>query len=170
MRTIAAPLLPVLFLFLSLACTAARAAECGDVVGGGDGIKTSDALAVLREAVGLDSNLTCVAPASQYSRMRVYGFDGCSRTTFRASTGETMAADEGKYSAYVEFPRDSVQWVEVTACGVTDRFDGPFTIPRERLLSVEVLLLDPIWLGYTCDDIVTYITMIDEGPRPGGNL
>lgn len=155
---------------LLVAGGAARAADCGDVIGGGDGVKTSDALAVLRKSVGQPVSLQCEAPESQYSRIRVYGLEGCPSTKFEASTGETLTASEGNYSSYIEFPQDSVSWVEVTACGETIRFDGPFTIPRERLLHAEILLLDPIWFGYTCDDIVVYVTLIDDGPRPGGNL
>ncbi len=155
--------------FLLTTTVAARAADCGDVIGGGDGVKTSDALAVLRKSVGQPVSLQCEASESQYSKIRVYGLEGCSSTKFKASTGETVTATEGNYSSYIEFPHDSVSWVEVTACGETVRFDGPFTIPRERMLHAEILLLDPIWLGYTCDDIVVYVTLIDDGPRPGGN-
>lgn len=161
--------LTTLVLVLATAC-GADAAECGDVIGGGDGVKTSDALAVLRKSVGQPVGLQCEAPESQYSRIRVYGLDGCASTKFQASSGETITASEGQYSSYVEFPHDSVSWVEVTACGETVRFDGPFTIPRERLLHAEILLLDPLWFGYTCDDIVVYVTLVDDGPRPGGNL
>jgi hypothetical protein len=157
------------FAAVLLTAASAYADVCGDVDDSGE-LSASDALRVLRGAVGLPVNLICEATAeSQFSKVRVHGFDLCPDTKFKSSTGEILTVSGTGYSAYVEFPHDSVQWVEVTACGYTDRFNGPFTIPRERMLHVEVLLLDPIWQGYTCDDLVTYITLIDDGPRPGGN-
>ena len=157
---------------LMFAATASPAfAVCGDV--NGDGNRTaSDALMVLMSSTGQSLDLVCETAAveSQYSRIRVYGLEGCSSTKYKASTGEVFTASGGQLGDYVEFKHDSIQWVEATACGETIRFDGPFTIPRERKLRVEILLLDPIWLGGTCDDIYFYITLVDEGPRAGGNL
>jgi hypothetical protein len=78
----------------ALSAGVSLAAACGDVVGSGDGVKTSDALAVLRRSVGQSVSLTCESPQSQYSRVRVHGLDGCSDTKFKASTGETLTASE----------------------------------------------------------------------------
>ena len=146
-------------------------AVCGDVTGD-DAVRTSDALAVLKSAVGQSIQLTCkteVEPVVlRHSRGRLFNGFGCpsgsDRAELRTDEGQFFAVDSpGAYSSYQTLNTSQVAGVTYEQCGLSVRFPGPLTVAPERKFSVQVLALEDTLYGPD----TFFLAVFDEGPRSG---
>ena len=129
-------------LLLALLSAARAFALCGDVTGDQKRL-ASDALAVLRSAVGQNVELVCEAGPT---RLRFYNDFTCGTPT---STSEarfndfTFVAEGGTLSDYQEIDRTEIDAIEIDMCGGTYHFPGPIVLPAGRPLTFYMALLDP---------------------------
>jgi hypothetical protein len=135
-------------------------AVCGDVTGD-DQKTTTDALAVLRSAVGQNVNLVC---DDGPSRLRYYNAFECSSGSDISTlefNGYEFSADAYEYSPYEFVDRTSIDTFHVELCGTDYYFDGPTYLPRNRSIFFYVVLADPE--VYTTVEDPAFLVLLDEG-------
>jgi hypothetical protein len=154
------------FLVLALTLpTADAAALCGDVTGD-DARSASDALAVLRAAVGQQVDLVC--KEERPSRLQYYNDFTCnsgSSVSEARFNGLTFEADAGEVSGYQVVDRDQVDSIELDVCGGTFTFPGPINLPRNREITFFMALLDPDFYEFPGIDVPAQIVFFDDGAR-----
>lgn len=156
---------------LSLALFAATdaVAVCGDV--NGDGQKSAtDALAVLRSAVGDPVELVCAGEGA--SDLRFYNDFSCgsgSSVSEARFNGFTFSADAGEVSAYQSVDLAAIDTVEIDLCGGTYYFDGPIALSPGRAITFYMALLDPAIYQFPGVDVPAMFVLYDDG-APAGAL
>ena len=149
------PLLLVTSLILALFTSQHALALCGDVTG--DGARSaSDALAVLRSAVGQPVDLVC--EDSGPSKLRYYNDFTCqsgssvSQATFN---GLTFEADAGATSDYQTVDLTEISTIEISLCGGTYNFAGPLNLPPNRAITFFMVFADPAVYAFGACSITT---------------
>jgi len=149
---------------LALALLAPRHASalCGDVTG--DGLrKSSDALAVLKSAVGLEVDLICSDTGP--SMLRYYNTFTCQSGSSVAQAkfnGFTFNAGAQQFSAYQSVDRTTINAIEITLCAQTYEFAGPLNLPPNRKLSFFMILADPDVYDFGVE-VPAFFVAYDEG-------
>jgi hypothetical protein len=129
-------------LLLALLPAARSFALCGDVTGDQKRL-ASDALAVLRSAVGQNVDLICETGPT---RLRFYNDFTCGSASSTAAArlnGFQFSADGGELSDYQDVDRVEIDTIEIDTCGGTYHFPGPIVLPPGRALTFYMALLDP---------------------------
>lgn len=157
------PLAMILVLF----CAADAAAVCGDVTG--DGVKTAtDALAVLRSAVGDPIELICTGEGP--SDLRFYNDFSCgsgSSLSQARFNGLTFSADAGEASPYQSVDRSAIDAIEIDLCGDTFYFPGPIYLSPGRALTFFMALLDPVVYQFPGIEVPAMFVLYDDGVPAG---
>lgn len=142
-------------------------ALCGDVSGDGEKSAT-DALMVLRSAVGDPVELTCAGEGP--SDLRFYNDFSCgsgssvSQATFN---GFTFSADAGQTSEYQSVDRTEIDSIEIDLCGGSYFFSGPISLSPGRALTFYMALLDPAVYQFPGVDVPALLVMYDDGAPAG---
>jgi len=156
---------------LVLVCLSATGAlaVCGDVTG--DGAKTAtDALAVLRSAVGDPVELVCTGEGP--SDLRFYNDFSCGSGSSMSEArfnGFTFSADAGEVSDYQSVDREAIDTIEIDLCGGTYAFSGPIYLPPGRALTFYMAILDPAVYEFPGVDVPAMFVIYDDG-APAGSL
>ena len=138
-------------------------AVCGDVTGDGQKSAT-DALAVLRSAVGQPVELTCAGEGP--SKLRFYNDFSCtsgSSVSEARFNGLTFSADAGVVSEYQIVDREQIDTIEIDLCGSTFSFAGPVDLPPDRGITFLMALLDPAIYSVPGVDTPAYLVLYDDG-------
>lgn len=148
-------------LALSLFAAGNASAICGDVTG--DGKKnTSDALAVLRSAVGQPVDLMCESGPSLVSYYNDFKCGVDDTTPGTASFGgHDFEADPYGSSPYQEVSLTTLANIMVSDCNGDYEFPGPIYLPPNRKISFFVIIADPDY--YDFSDFPAFITFYDDG-------
>jgi len=111
----------------------------------GDGqLTATDALTVLRAAVGQSSNLVCAGDGP--SQLRYYNDFSCqsgSSVSQATVNGLSFEADAGAFSDYQTTDLTTIDTVEIDLCGTIYDFTGPVYLPPDRSMTFWMVLLDP---------------------------
>jgi hypothetical protein len=142
-------------------------ALCGDV--NGDGQKSAtDALAVLRSAVGDPVELTCVGEGP--SDLRFYNDFLCSSGSSVSEArfnGLKFSADAGEVSAYQSVDLTEIVDIEIDLCGGTYYFAGPISVSPGRALTFYMAFLDPAVYQFPGVEVPALFVMYDDGVPAG---
>jgi len=157
------PLLLITSLILALFAPQHALALCGDVTG--DGARSaSDALAVLRSAVGQPVDLICEDGGP--SKLRYYNDFACqsgssvSQATFN---GLTFEADSAATSDYQTVDLTQINGIEISLCGGTYNFAGPLNLPPNRAITFFMVFADPAVYAFgTCSVTTSTACSFDE--------
>lgn len=157
--------------FVFIVCIASNTwALCGDVTG--DGTRSaSDALAVLRVAVGEPDTLVCTSESP--SRLRYYNnflCDGGGTTSTVKFNGFTFQASSGTNSDYQTVTLNDIGNIEVNICGAVYNFPGTIHLPANRSLSFWVVMLDPAVYQFPNIVAPAQFVVADEGLDPSASL
>ncbi len=141
-------------------------AICGDVTG--DGLRlATDALVVLRAAVGQQVNLTCENPPDDGpSSLRFLNELTCnsgSSVSEARFNGFTFMADANEVSAYQSVDRVQIDSVEIDLCGLLFVYPGPMDLPPNRSITFYQVLLDPAVYSFPGIDIPGQFVLVDDG-------
>jgi len=154
--------LAISLVFVLLLADEARAL-CGDVTD--DGKRTaSDALAVLRVAVGQPDTLVCAGEGP--SRLRYYNDFQCGGevATSTASFNDfTFQADSGATSDYQSVDLTEISAIDIDLCGGLFAFDGPIHLPPDRSITFWMLLLDPAVYQFPGIEVPAQLVLADDG-------
>ena len=154
--------LAISLVFVLLLADEARAL-CGDVTD--DGKRTaSDALAVLRVAVGQPDNLVCAGEGP--SRLRYYNDFQCggqAATSTASFNSLTFQADSGAASDYQIVDLTEISAVEIDLCGGVFAFDGPIFLPLDRSITFWMVLLDPAVYQFPGIEVPAQLILTDDG-------
>jgi len=150
-----------------IAAPAMSHAVCGDV-NGDDSRTASDALAVLKSAVGQNVDLECTADPLRPSQVRLYNAFNCASGSDNAiletDHGQDWSANNtDSYSGYQVVEESLIEGINYKQCGENIRFEGPVSVPPERRIVFFVVAAHPDFYG----EDYYYLMMIDEGPRDG---
>jgi hypothetical protein len=138
-------------------------ALCGDVTGD-NARSASDALAVLRSAVGQEVDLIC---ESGPSKLRYYNDFTCqsgssvSQTTFN---GLEFEADGGATSDYQSVDLAQINNIEIALCGGTYSFPGPINLPPNRAITFLMVFADPAVYDFGGDQPAFFVLSDDGAP------
>jgi hypothetical protein len=138
-------------------------AVCGDVTGDGKPTAT-DALAVLRVAVGQPSNLVCAGEGP--SRLRYYNDFSCNSGSSLSQAkinGLTFEADAATFSDYQTTALTELTDIEIDLCASVYAFTGPVHLPPDRSLTFLMVLLDPAVYQFPGVNVPAYFIMTDDG-------
>lgn len=160
-------------LALALLVPRHASAVCGDVTGDGQK-KASDALAVLKSAVGQDIALVCsdTGPSS----LRYFNNFTCQSGSSVAQAkfnGFTFSAGAQQFSAYQSVDRTTINAIEITLCTQKYNFAGPLNLPPNRKLSFYMILADPDVYDFGVDVPAFFVIYDDGAPAAavaGGDL
>lgn len=155
---------------LALLCTTDALALCGDV--NGDGKKSAtDALAVLRSAVGDPVELTCAGEGP--SDLRFYNDFSCgsgSSVSQARFNGFTFSADAGETTQYQSVDRTDIDNIEIDLCDGTYFFQGPINLSPGRALTFYMALLDPAVYQFPGVDVPAMFVIYDDGVPAGAAM
>ena len=128
---------------LAMSMAASAQAVCGDVTGDQEKT-TSDALAVLRSAVGQQVALVCDEGPSRIRFSNATLCNGDSQATL-SFNGLEFSADYGPPTEYQVVDRPSIDNVQATICGGQAQFsfEGPFHLPRNRSITAFLVIGHP---------------------------
>jgi hypothetical protein len=149
-------------LAIVLASAQGAVAVCGDV-NGDEKKTTTDALAVLRSAVGQNVNLVC---DDGPSRLRYYNAFNCSAGSDISTlefNGYDFSADAFSYSPYEVVDRMTIDNFHVELCGGDYYFDGPSYLPRNRSIYIYMVLADPEVYDFPDVEVPAFLVLFDEG-------
>jgi hypothetical protein len=141
------------------------AALCGDVTGD-DARSASDALAVLRSAVGQQVELVC--KEDRPSQVRYFNDFSCNSGNNLSEArfnGFTFEADAGEQSEPQVVDRETVDTIELDVCGGVYSFPGPIPLARNRQITFFMALLDPNFYQFPGVDVPAQIVFFDDGAR-----
>jgi hypothetical protein len=168
-RTTLARLLNSFVSSLALFLAADAWAVCGDV--NGDGQKSAtDALAVLRSAVGDPVELVCAGEGP--SDLRFYNDFSCgsgSSVSEARFNGFTFSADAGQTTVYQSVELAAIDTIEIDLCGGTYYFEGPISLPPGRAMTFYMAILDPEVYQFPGVDVPAMFVLYDDG-APAGSL
>jgi hypothetical protein len=157
-------------LLLTLFVATDAGALCGDVTGDGQKSAT-DALAVLRSAVGDPVELTCAGEGP--ADLRFYNDFSCnsgSSVSEAHFNGFTFSADAGQTSAYQSVDRTDISAIEIDLCGGTYAFDGPIYLPPGRALTFYMAILDPTIYQFPGVETPAMFVLYDDGAPAASSL
>jgi len=151
---------------LVLAAATYAHALCGDVTGDNQR-SASDALAVLRSAVGQQVDLVCEGDGPPQLRLLNPFFCGGESATSEARfNGLTFQAESEQFSEYQTVDREQIDTIEIDACGGTFGFDGPINLPPGRRMTFFFALLDPAVYQIPEVDTPAQFLIYDDGVEP----
>lgn len=152
---------------LALFVAADAWAVCGDVTGDGQKSAT-DALAVLRSAVGDPVELVCAGEGP--SDLAFYNDFSCgsgSSVSEARFNGFTFSADAGQTTAYQSVDLEKIEEIEIDLCGGTYYFSGPIYLSPGRPLTFYMALLDPTVYEFPGVDVPAMLVLYVDGPLTG---
>jgi hypothetical protein len=150
-------------LLLTLFVATDADALCGDVTGDGQKSAT-DALAVLRSAVGDPVELTCAGEGP--ADLRFYNDFSCnsgSSVSDARFNGFAFSADGGQTSAYQSVDRTDIDAIEIDLCGGTYTFEGPIYLPPGRAFTFYMAILDPAIYQFPGVETPAMFVIYDDG-------
>jgi hypothetical protein len=166
-------------LILALIGTRHAHALCGDVTGDNQR-SASDALAVLRSAVGQSVDLVCDEGPTELRLFNPFNCHGETFTMEARFNGFTFQSESFEVSDYQSVDRTEIDLIEFDACdGDTFYFQGPVLLTPGRKMTFFFAFLDPAIYEFPGVDIPAQFLIYDDGTEgdqltagetPGGKL
>jgi hypothetical protein len=155
---------------LAMSMAASAQAVCGDVTGDQEKT-TSDALAVLRSAVGQQVALVCDEGPSRIRFSNATPCNGESQTATLSFNGLEYSAGYGVPTEYQVVDRLSIDNVQATLCGgqVQFFFEGPFHLPRNRSITAILVIGHPD-IYESESELPAFLVLRDNGIPADGSL
>ena len=155
----------ILSLIIGLSSSRDAQAVCGDVTG--DGQRTaSDALAVLRVAVGQPTDLVCTGGPSGLRYYNDFSCSSGSSVSTATFNGLTFEADAAAVSDYQTTALIQIDNIAIDLCGGIYTFAGPVYLPPDRSMTFWMVLLDPAVYQIPDVEVPAQFILADDGTSP----